>query len=942
MISERKIQKMVIKHLESNGWEFIKLNSLEDIKTNFRSILNLRNQKNLQNLRKTQLSDREFERYMSIIENNRSFSDYARFFMDDDNQIETDERQALYLNIFNKKQWCNNTFQVAEEVSNNGQRHDLLLMINGLPIANIELKKNNVSINNAFIQTKEYSRNLRSLLKFVQIFIISNENETRYYANNESINRKFVFKYSDLQNRPIDNIFKFIDNFLEVCTFSKYIARYVINKEETKSLIALRGYQVHGAEAAINHLITTNKNGYLWHATGSGKTITSFKVAQIVSREIKQFDKVVFLVDRKDLDSQTIKEYNSFLENHNKIEETKNSSTLLKQLKSSSQSDKLIISTIQKMNNLLTSEQEDIVEQMKTVTSKKFVFIIDECHRSQFGEMNSNIRDKIKDIRYIGFTGTPIFQGDKEEQLVTNDIFHVNIHKYLMQNAIEDGNVLPFYAHYYNNDEKIDEKEITKFISSEAHLKNIADEIIRYHNKRSINRRYVAMVALDSIGTLVNFYNILKTKQSLLKEKNPAYKPINVAGTFSYVGGYQEEVINHGHALKVMINDFNKKTNSNESIDKIDNYQNRLQSIIKINNRDPQIDIVLVVDQLLTGFDAKRINTIHVIKNLKRHALIQAISRTNRVFLEDKERGQVISYVPNFKEKVDAAIKMYSDSSNVDHIVKRDYDSFLTEAAKTYEILTQVNIEELLENPSKNIDEAKVFIKRVNMLSDYYKVIRTVDTFDDSKIGSNFSLDELNRYIKQAKTIKEVYKKTDEWKDLDSRDMENPFDEVDTPLYVDGVDTIDSTYIRMLLDEVISLKDKGNIKASKEILEDLKIKIEALPDSELLLEVIDELIEKFKDNEEIDIKQSLREIFNYRVMKFTSEYNISEEQVDQQIYYYKLKERYAVDVIEAWIKGSGKTSDLNVLERLKAKKLLTNDINKHLDLFRNKEEVLGE
>ncbi|NQZ65752.1 MAG: type I restriction endonuclease subunit R [Mycoplasmatales bacterium] len=945
-MSEIILQNLTIKHLMENGWEYLEVKNLDDIKKNFKKILVERNLKNFQKFGKKTMSEKEFNRFLSLIENNNTFSDYARFFLDDDNQITTDEGENIYLNIFNKRKWCENIFQVGEEISNNGKRHDILLFINGLPIANIEMKRSSVSINNAFNQTKEYSKILTSLMKFIQLFIISNGNETRYYANNEQINQKYVFRYSDKKNRPVNDIYKFIEEFLEVCTFSKYISRYIINKKEAKNLLALRGYQVHGAEQAIRHLESSNTNGYLWHATGSGKTITSFKVAQIVSQELPQFEKVVFLVDRRDLDSQTINEYNSFLGKHNKIQETKNSRILLKQLSSSSSQDKLIITTIQKMNNLLTSKNEDINKLMESVQEKHFVFIIDECHRSQFGDMNNNIKQKIKNVRYIGFTGTPVFgdesKEERQKQMTTDLIFGKCLHKYLMPNAIEDKNVLAFQVFYHNEKESLDNKDLHNLLKSQKYLENIAEDIIFNFDRRSINKKYSALAVLENVDTLIKFYEILKQKQSERKKNNPQYKPIKIAATFSYVEDYSDTNSFRRESLKEIINDFNENTNSNEDINNVSNYQNRLQSVIKKEHIEPEINVTLVVDQLLTGFDAKRLNTIYIVKNLKMHSLIQAISRTNRVYSLDKERGQVISYVPGFKNNVEEAVKKYSNSSNADHVIKRDFNQLVSEAAKIYKEINEIDIEELIKNPSQNIKLAIRYIKSVNHLSEYFRIIRTISDYNDELIGKDFDIDGLNRMVKHSKTIKEVYKKTPEWDEIEKKDGENPLDAVDIPIYVEDVDNIDADYIRVLLGYATSSLAKGDVEATKEQIEEIKRKIELVEDGNLLFEVFDELLKRFNQNNKIEINATLREIFNYKQFKFKNEYKIKSKDIENQLYYYKIKERFASNIIEEWIQNSGKIDGLSFLKRNEVTNKLRLDINKNLNLFRSREEIMGD
>ncbi len=935
MISEKELQKKIINKLKELGWEYCDISNIDNIELNFRNIVEKRNIDRLKNKGQSHLSDKEFEKFLNNLNKNFSFNDYAKTFLDDDQPLELDNGKIVYLNIFNKKYWCKNVFQIAEEVSFNGKRLDILFLINGIPICDMELKNKEVSLSNAFNQTKEYSKKLIGMLRFIQIFIISNGNETKYFANNKNINPKYTFYYSDKNNKPIKNVFDFTEEFLENCTFSKFIARYVINQYDKKNLMALRGYQVNAIEATIDHLKNNNENGYIWHATGSGKTITSFKVAEIIKNELHDvYEKVIFVVDRKDLNSQTFSEYNSFLPDHDKIIEIKNARDLKRELKNPHS--KIIITTIQKLNK--TIQNKDVL-----INQKKYVFIFDECHRSQFGDMNNRIKNTFKNSTFIGFSGTPIFVAKDEKNLTTNDIFGEVLHSYLITNAIEDKNVLPFdwtsYAlESYTND-AINSKD---FLTSETQLKKFADDIIQHFNKRSLNRRFSSIMVLKDINTLIKFYKLFKKEQEKRKKEDTNYKEINVAATFSLNKDYSNNALEHQKAMENIISDFNKITNSNESIENIGQYQKRLQHILKQEQEFPLINLTLLVDQLLTGFDAKKINTIYIARELEKHNLIQAVSRTNRIYDKEKSLGIIISYVPNLKDKFDEATKLYSNSNNANAFLERNYQSLLNDVKMLFYKIQKYPIEEFIKKPEDNVKEAKMFMKDFNNLQENYKIIRTNSYYEDKQVDEEFNIDWMNTKTQNINEIKENFNKNVK----KNTQKINPFDKIEDPIYISDKMEINEVYIRRLWNDIPEEVDKENSK--KELINIINQIISYAKDNKFIsgfASIFEELKLKIINENVINPKKELNQIFKSKEEEFKNKFKIETDEYMKLFRIYKIKQSFTSkvirDIIDKWINNFENINQLHFLERVKKSKIYEEEIKNYLEFNNVYQNIIG-
>ncbi len=422
--SEAALENEVMDRLVDLGYERVNILNDDQLKENFRKILN---ERHIDKLNNEPLTDREFERLMTQI-NGKSVFESAQILRDKF-VLKRDDETEVYLEFFNTKKWCQNKFQVTNQISVNDKykgRYDVTLLINGLPILQMELKRSGIAISEAFNQVERYRRhNYTGLFRYVQLFVISNGQETRYYANSDKeIYKSHMFYWSDVENNRINQLKDFMDDFLEPCHMSKMVARYMIVNETDKFLMVMRPYQVYAVEALMHRALETNNNGYIWHTTGSGKTLTSFKAAQLLSEE-EGIDKVIFLVDRKDLDGQTLSEFNKFQKDS--VDQTTNTNKLIQQLADKSRP--LLITTIQKLANVVR-RNDKVLERYQT---DKVVFIIDECHRSQFGDMHRQIKANFKNAQYFGFTGTPLFEENKSQDgRSTADIFDKCLHTYIL------------------------------------------------------------------------------------------------------------------------------------------------------------------------------------------------------------------------------------------------------------------------------------------------------------------------------------------------------------------------------------------------------------------------------------------------------------------------------------------------------------------------------
>ena len=565
--SEAKLELRMIEQLKKQGYEYVEINDVVALEKNFRNQINKHNKVELKG---KDLSDKEFEKLMIKISGKSIFQSAKELRQKQD--IVRDDGTVVYVELFNTKEWCKNIFQITHQTTVEGKytnRYDVTILINGLPLVQIELKRRGIDMKEAFDQIKRYkNHSFTGLYRYIQLFIISNGIDTKYFANgDQELNYGFTFYWTDVNNDRITNLEQFCTFFLERCHVAKMIARYMIINETDKLLLVMRPYQVYAVENIVDRAINTNNNGYIWHTTGSGKTITSFKTSQILSLE-PSINQVFFLVDRKDLDKQTLDEFNKF--DPGCVDMTNETFKLVQQIKDSSKP--LIITTIQKMANACSNPRYASV--MEKYKDKKTIFIIDECHRSQFGDMHKQIANTFTNAQYFGFTGTPRFKENKSQDgRSTADIFEKCLHTYLIKDAIKDGNVLGFSVDYIktinSNTKEYDDEMVEGIDTDEVFLDDqrislIAQHIIDHHNIKTRDRKYNALFAVSSIPILIKYYDKFKSLNHSLK--------IGTIFTYGANENLDKKQEHSRDTLERYIQDYNKMFGTNFTTHNFDSY----------------------------------------------------------------------------------------------------------------------------------------------------------------------------------------------------------------------------------------------------------------------------------------------------------------------------------------------------------------------------------
>lgn len=660
-------------------------------------------------LNRVHLTDSEFARLLETIVTPDVFA--AAKHLRERNSFERDDGTPLYYTLVNIKDWCKNNFEVVNQLristDYSHHRYDVILLINGVPVVQIELKTLAISPRRAMQQIVDYKNDpgngyTKTLLCFLQLFIVSNRTDTWYFANNNSRHFSFnaderflpLYQFAAEDNSKITHLDSFADAFLVKCTLGQMISRYMVLVASEQKLLMMRPYQIYAVKAIVECIHQRCGNGYIWHTTGSGKTLTSFKASTLL-KDNPDIDKCLFVVDRKDLDRQTREEFNKFQEGC--VEENTNTETLVRRLLSDDYADKVIVTTIQKLGLALDgSNKKNYKERLEPLRNQRMVFIFDECHRSQFGENHKAIKEFFPNAQLFGFTGTPIFEDNASYQQIegqqasfktTADIFQQQLHAYTITHAIEDRNVLRFHVDYYKPDGKPDCKKSPK--PGEPLAKRaIVEAILAKHDAATNGRKFNAVLATASINDAIEYHALFKTVQAEKFAESPDFQALNIACVFSPpaegnkdVQQIQEDLPQEKAdneeapdekkaALKAIIGDYNAQYGSNHSIGEFDLYYQDVQKRIKDQqwpNADlphaQKIDITIVVDMLLTGFDSKFLNTLYVDKNLKYHGLIQAFSRTNRVLNDTKPYGNILDFRQQ-QDAVDTAIGLFSGQAS--------------------------------------------------------------------------------------------------------------------------------------------------------------------------------------------------------------------------------------------------------------------------------------
>lgn len=835
--------------------------------------------------------------------------------------------------LVNLRDWCKNEYEVVNQLTintaNSHQRYDVIILVNGLPLVQIELKRHSVSPIKAVEQIVAYKQErgngyLTSLMCFMQLFIVSNgTSDTMYFANNNDEHFHFdatncylpVYHAADEQNHIVAGLYNFSDLMLTKVALGELISRYMVLVETERKILVMRPYQIYAVKSIVNRVHENSGNGFIWHTTGSGKTLTSFKASTLL-KDNKDIEKCVFVVDRKDLDKQTREEFNKFQEGC--VERNANTGALVARLESDDYADKVIVTTIQKLGKALdTSNKNKYYQRLERIKDKRIVFIFDECHRSQFGDNHKAIRAFFPKAQLFGFTGTPIFEenshyvrvdGQQAQYITTKDVFQEALHEYTITHAIRDNNVLSFKVEYYDNkpsSNKATVKPLTK--------NQIINHILDNHDKLTAHRRFNALLATPSIPDASRYCELFYEEQQRRRMADPDYEPLNITAVFtpptrssSDEDLPQEEADNQKHpdennkALKTIIDRYNQQFGTNFSVDLFDEYYADIQQRIKDQkypNKDyphaKKLDIVIVVDMMLTGFDSKFLNTLYVDKDLKWHGLIQAFSRTNRILDGTKPYGNIICYRDLRSALDDAMVRFsgYDPEKSKEYWLVEPAEKVVEKYQKAISNLKTVmngmglecRPDEVVnipqgENTSKFIEAFKE-VQRLSLRLDQY--VELPEELKDTIEGA-MTDDTLQSFRTAYLDLARRVRPTDTG-DKGPRTPEG--DEPDFELSLFSSALVDYDYIMHLLARYTSTHHEKVRITKEQLLEILAGSVNLMNERELLEDFIKEEIHQGSGLTEDEIRQRYQAFkdkrLNGQIADFATEYGIDQVALEQ-------------------------------------------------------------
>lgn len=860
---EAELEQNLITQLQTLNYARVKIKDQNSMLANLKQQLEIHNGN-------ITLTPDEFDRILNHL-NTGKVSDRAKILRDKYAlKRDTDGKpsETIYISFLNCDDWCRNEFQVSNQISIEGKRknrYDVTILINGLPLVQIELKRRGEEMKKAFHQINRYQHESydagAGLFQYVQLFIISNGVNTKYFANNKTQSFQQTFFWTDKDNNRISDLSEFADTFLRPCHVAKMIARYIVITS-SNILKVLRPYQVYATELLVDRVKNSTSNGYIWHTTGSGKTLTSFKASQIIMN-LPKVHKVLFVVDRKDLDYQTARDFNEF--SKGSVDSTTNTNHLIKQLNDDNVP--LIITTIQKLNNAIIKER--YLEKVKHLQTKKIIFIFDECHRSQFGETHRNIKKFFQNSQMFGFTGTPILArnafGTKEHQLTTVSLFDECLHKYVIVDAIKDENVLRFAVEYVGKyqqktgantlDIAVEDIDTKELLESPARLQKITEYILTYHDQKTKNREFTAMFCVSNIETLIKYYELFKQQQTQTD------KPLKIATIFSYAvneenpeanGIITEESfdipsnaninVSNRDKLEEYINDYNTMFTTKHSINDSQAFYNYAQDISK-KVRNKEIDILLVVNMFLTGFDSPQLNTLYVDKNLKFHGLIQAFSRTNRILNDKKSQGNIVCF-RNLKTATDEAIALFSNKDAKETVLVQPYEEYVTQFNEAVTELSALTPTVKSVDNLPDEEAQKAFVTKFRELLRLKNVLTTFADFaeTDLTLKPQAFEDYKSKYL-------DIY---DSVKKERTTEKTSILDDVDFELSLIHRDEINVSYILNLLRNLSTTNPAETEKRQTEIINMMTGELQLRSKRDLITTFIQDNLQQLQENENIE------------------------------------------------------------------------------------------
>lgn len=815
------------------------------------------------------LTDGEFTKVLHHL--NKQSGVFAKaHILRDRMKLTQDDGETVYLEFFDSGEPLRNRYQVTQQVTVEGSyqnRYDVTILVNGLPLVQIELKRRGLEMKEAFNQIQRYQKHSfwsgHGLFHFVQLFVISNGVNTKYYANAKKQSFKQTFYWAQEDNTTIRELTPFAAAFLDRAHLGTMIGKYIVLNETDKILMVLRPYQYYATEAIVErvqHPPETEANGYIWHTTGSGKTLTSFKAAQIMTG-LSEVCKVVFCVDRKDLDYQTLTEFNKFSKDC--VDSTNNTQKLVQQFTDDT---KLIVTTLQKLNTAISKAQ--YLKQMAALQDQRIIFIFDECHRSQFGDTHKRIVEFFRNHQMFGFTGTPIFAENATskdgKKHTTKDLFHKKLHSYVITDAIKDENVLRFAVEYVGSykmnaaaasqpDLKVAEIDTAEVYEDTRRVDAIVDYIIDHHAIKTRNREFTAMLCVSSVDQLIRYYESFALQKEIGRHK------LRIATIFSYTANEEDkdadgildedDEIKGGDGgnphtrdkLEGFIGEYNEMFGTKFSTKDTQSFYNYYQDIAK-KVKQRKVDILLVVNMFLTGFDSKTLNTMYVDKNLRYHGLVQAYSRTNRILNEVKSQGNIVVF-RKLKQRTDEAIALFSNAQAKETIFVPPYDEYVEKFNEAV-----IELLKLTPKPSdvKNLPDEEAELKFVKIFRELMRLRNILESF------SEFDADDLTLSPQRYADFKSAYLDLyDKVKTESTIEKASILEDVDFELELIHKDIINVQYILTLLAKLYDSDGEEQQKLRKLVLDSTAGDIELRSKRELIEKFIEQWLPKLKDSAEI-------------------------------------------------------------------------------------------
>lgn len=917
--SEAELEQQLIEQLKGQDYSVVNIPDYTALIDNFKVQFEKFNAAKLDK----PLTDKEWERIFNHL-NGKSIFESAKILRDK-YVLERDDGTKPYL-LFLNEDPTKNIYQVSHQTTVVGKytnRYDVTLLVNGLPLVQIELKRRGVDIKEAVNQIMRYRKHsYNGLYHYIQMFIVSNGMDTKYFANSDKdILYSHTFFWTDEDNIRITNLKDFSVAFLAKDHVVKMLSKFTILNDTDKIMMIMRPYQVYATEALLRQATLTNRNAYIWHTTGAGKTLTAFKTAQILATN-PVIKKVIFLVDRKDLDTQTMEEFNKF--EAGSVDATDRTDVLVNQMKDKGR--QLIITTIQKMSNAAKNPRYSSV--MDLYRDQKIVFIIDECHRSQFGDMHKDIVRHFTKAQFFGFTGTPRFEinGKVEGKVTqtTEKLFGECLHSYLIKDAIFDNNVLGFHVEYISTIKgAYDETDPTmteainvgELFMADERMTNIANHIVHNHKAKTRNRQYTAIFAVASIPMLVKYYNIFKSINH----------DLNISGIFSY--GANEDYEGHDEhsrdALERIIKDYNEMYNTNFSTDTFAAYHKDISDRVK-GKKTKQLDILLVVNMFLTGFDSKPLSVLYVDKDMMYHDLLQAYSRTNRVEKETKPWGIIVAY-RNLKKKTDDALALFSQG-HAEGVLTQPFEFYVQ---KFNELVSRIKV--IAPTPASidmlySEDDQKQFVVLFRELTRYLLSLQTFVEFKFDRSNLDMTDQEYQDYKSKYLLLYRKHK--------DEKEVVSVLDDVDFCIELMESDRINVAYIMNLIrnihfeSKVQRDKDIEHIKEELNRSDNMRLHKKI----DILRAFLDEVVCGLDGSEDIDAEYN--DFENKKKFAEIQEF-AEQEKIDPQILKSEIAEYEFTGIINSGNIRDRITEPMPLLKKKSLVRRIVDFIKAHVEKFSN-------